>query len=103
MPYVYFLASRTKKLYVGVTNNLQRRVWEHKTGMLDGFAKRYNINRLVHYEESGSIRSAIEREKQLKGWLRHKKVALIESGNPEWDDLAEAWYSGIGDSSLRSE
>ena len=99
MPYVYILSSRTKKLYVGVTNNLERRVWEHKTGMLDGFAKRYNIDRLVHYEESNSIRSAIEREKQLKGWLRVKKVELIESTNPEWDDIGEAWYTGLEDSS----
>ena len=70
MAYVYILASRTKRLYVGVTNNLERRVWEHKTGMLDGFTKRYNIHRLVYCEEVDCIRSAIEREKQLKGWLR---------------------------------
>jgi putative endonuclease len=62
-------------------------------GTLQGFTKRYNINRLVHIEESNSIRSAIEREKQLKTWRCEKKVALIESGNPEWDDLAEYWYS----------
>jgi putative endonuclease len=99
MPYVYILSSRTKKLYVGVTNDLERRMWEHKTGMLDGFAKRYNIDRLVHYEESHSIRSAIEREKQLKGWLRVRKIELIESTNPEWDDIAEGWYTGLGDSS----
>ena len=103
MPYVYILASRTKKLYIGVTNDLERRAWEHKSGALDGFPKRYNIDRLVYYEESGSIRSAIEREKQLKGWLRRRKIELIESRNPEWDDLAENWFNGPGDSSLRSE
>ena len=102
MPYVYILASRTKRLYIGVTNDLERRMWEHKTGMLDGFAKRYNIDRLVHYEESNSIRSAIDREKQLKGWLRNKKVRLIEAANPEWDDMAQGWYTGPGDSSRSS-
>jgi len=101
--WVYIMASRTKRLYIGVTNNLERRVWEHKAGMIDGFTKRYNINKLVYQEDYESIRDAIAREKQLKGWLREKKVSLIESGNPEWDDLAATWYTGIGDSSLRSE
>ena len=90
--YVYILSSRTKRLYTGVTNDLVRRVAEHKIGALQGFTKRYSINRLVHIEESDSIRPAIEREKQIKAWRREKKVALIESTNPEWDDLAEYWY-----------
>ena len=103
MPYVYILASRTKKLYIGVTNDIERRAWEHKTGMLEGFTKRYNIHKLVYYEHIDTIRDAIAREKQLKGWLRNKKVALIESSNPEWDDMAEHWYKDERDSSLRSE
>ena len=103
MPYyVYILASRTKRLYIGVTNNLERRVREHKVGLIEGFTKRYNIDRLVGYEEFHSITSAIEREKQLKGWLRRKKIVLIDSVNPEWDDLAERWYPEQRDPSLRS-
>ena len=101
--FVYILASRTKRLYIGVTNDLERRVWEHKTGMLEGFTKRYNIHRLVYCEDYESIRDAIAREKQLKAWRREKKVYLIESLNPEWDDMAEHWYKDEGDSSLRSE
>ncbi len=100
MPYyLYILASRTKTLYVGVTNDIERRVWEHKTGYVDGFTKRYNIHRLVYYEDYAIIRDAIAREKQLKDWRREKKVALIESFNPEWDDLADSWYPATGDSS----
>jgi putative endonuclease len=81
--YVYILSSRTKRLYIGVTNDLERRIAEHKTATTKSFAKRYNINRLAHIEESDSVRSAIEREKQLKAWRREKNVALIEAGNPE--------------------
>ncbi len=103
MPYyVYILASRTKRLYIGMTNNLERRVWEHKAGMPDGFTRRYNIHKLVYYEEIDSAQAAIQREKQLKGWLRRKKVALVESVNPEWDDIAERWYPVERDPSLRS-
>ncbi len=101
--YVYILASRTKILYVGVTNHLERRIWEHKTGMLEGFTKKYNIHKLVYCEDYARIRDAIAREKQIKAWRRQKKVELIESLNPEWDDLAETWYAGQRDSSLRSE
>lgn len=104
MPYyVHIVASRTKRLYAGVTNNVERRVREHKTGYVDGFTKKYTIHRLVYYEDYESIRDAISREKQLKDWRREKKVALIESFNPEWDDLADSWYRAAGDSSLRSE
>ncbi len=91
--YVYILSSRTKRLYISVTNDLERRIAEHKTGALEGSARRYKMNRLVYVEESPSILPAIEREKQLKSWRREKKLALIESGNPEWDDLADHWYS----------
>ncbi len=99
--FVYILASKSRKLYVGVTNDLERRVFEHKQKVADGFTKQYRIDRLVHYEETPDVLAAIEREKQIKGWLRKKKIALIESGNPAWEDLSEAWYKA--DSSLRSE
>ena len=96
---VYIMASRTKRLYIGVTNDLERRVWEHKTGEVPGFTTRYNIKKLVFQEDYDSILEAIAREKQLKGWVRRKKIALIEEDNPEWDDLAETWYMNIRDSS----
>ena len=77
--YVYILASASRTLYVGVTNNLERRVLEHRRKLIPGFTARYNINRLVHFEVFGDIRAAIGREKQIKGWLRSKKIALIEA------------------------
>jgi putative endonuclease len=89
---VYIMASASRVLYTGVTNDLHRRVWEHKQKRIDGFTKRYNITRLVYYEETSDICAAIEREKQIKGLLRAKKVALIESVNPGWSDLSEGWY-----------
>ena len=91
--YVYIMANHTGTLYVGVTNDLQRRVWEHKQKVIDGFTKRYNITRLAYYEETPDVTSAITREKQIKGWLRKKKLALIESLNPGWKDLSDGWYS----------
>lgn len=87
--YVYMLSSYRGTLYVGVTNELVRRVEEHRLKVVDGFTKRYNVTRLVYYEATEDIRSAIAREKQIKGWVRTKKVALIESMNPYWKDLAE--------------
>ena len=87
--WVYIMASKSRTLYVGVTNDLERRVYQHKAQYLEGFTKRYNIARLVYFEETPDIRSAIEREKRIKGWLRQKKVELIESHNPDWHDLAE--------------
>jgi len=99
--YVYILASKSRRLYIGVTNDLERRVYEHKNKLADGFTKKYGIDRLVYYEEGGDVLFAIEREKQLKGWLRAKKIVLIESMNPAWDDLSDAWLKA--DSSLRSE
>ncbi|HEY6862646.1 MAG TPA: GIY-YIG nuclease family protein [Burkholderiales bacterium] len=103
--FVYILASKSRKLYVGVTNDLERRLFEHKHKLADGFTKQYHVDRLVHFEETTDVMSAIEREKQIKGWLREKKVALIESENPTWEDLSEAWYktTSKADSSLRSE
>ena len=86
--YVYIMASRRRVLYVGVTNDLARRVDEHKQKKNAGFTARYNVNRLVYFEEYGDIREAIAREKQIKSWRRSKKVALIELLNPKWRDLA---------------
>ncbi|MEE8394458.1 MAG: GIY-YIG nuclease family protein [bacterium] len=99
---VYILASRSRTLYAGVTNNLMRRVSEHKAGSGSKFARKYRITRLVYYEETNDVRAAISREKQIKGWDRAKKVALIEGANSRWDDLAAPWYE-TADSSLRSE
>jgi putative endonuclease len=79
-------------LYTGVTDDLKRRVYQHKNKLIDGFTKKYNITRLAYYEETGDIKAAIAREKQIKGWLRKKKFALIESLNPKWQDLSEGWY-----------
>jgi putative endonuclease len=90
--YVYIMTNRSRTLYTGVTNDLQRRVLEHKRGIGSQFTTRYNINRLVYYEEGADVREAIAREKQIKGWLREKKIALIESVNPTWEDLSAAWY-----------
>ena len=88
--YVYILANkRNGTLYVGVTDNLQRRVFEHKNNLVKGFTQKYNIHNLVYYEETNNINIAIEREKQIKSWSRKKKLALIEKDNPTWNDLAE--------------
>ena len=90
--YVYIMTNRSKTLYTGVTNDLMRRVYEHKNKMIDGFTKKYHIAKLVYYEETNDIQVAISREKQIKGWLRGKKIALIESVNPKWNDLSEGWF-----------
>ena len=87
--YVYIMTNcKNTVLYIGVTNNLERRVYEHKNKLVEGFSKRYNLNKLVYFECSQDIVIAIEREKQLKGWLRSKKISLIKSVNPNWNDLA---------------
>ena len=84
-----FAKSRT--LYTGVTNDLMRRVYEHKNKLVKGFTSRYNIQFLVYYESTPSVHVALEREKQIKGLLREKKIALIDSTNPGWKDLSEEW------------
>ncbi len=94
--YVYIMAGKSAVLYTGVTNNLERRVLEHKRKLISGFTDRYNVDRLVYCEDWGNIRDAIAREKQIKGWLRKKKVALIESKNPGWKDLSADWYGKKG-------
>jgi putative endonuclease len=90
--YVYIMTNNSRTLYTGVTSNLERRVLEHKRKLLPGFTREYNINRLVYYETFGDIRAAIRGEKQIKGWVRAKKVALIVSANPAWRDLSQGWY-----------
>ena len=90
--YVYIMASKSRVLYTGVTNNLERRVYEHKNKLVEGFTSKYNITQLVHYEETNDVHVAIAREKQIKGWLRSKKITLIESVNPQWKDLSLEWY-----------
>ena len=91
--YVYILASAANTLYVGVTNDLPRRLDQHRHQLMPGFTSRYNIDRLVHYEETTDVRSAIAREKQIKAWGRSKKTALIGTSNLAWDDLSSAWLS----------
>jgi putative endonuclease len=86
--YVYILASkRNGTLYIGVTNDIIKRVYEHKNNLIDGFTKKYNVHLLVYYEQTTDINSAIQREKQLKKWNRKWKLKLIEEDNPKWDDL----------------
>ena len=85
---VYIMASESGVLYIGVTNNLESRVFQHKRKLVTGFSARYNVQKLVYFELFRDVRAAIAREKELKGWLRKKKVALIESVNPQWRDLS---------------
>ncbi len=87
--YVYIITNYAHTLYTGFTNNLERRVYEHKTKLIPGFAARYDLTNLVYYEVTPDVESAIAREKQIKGWLRKKKIALIESFNPDWSDLSD--------------
>jgi len=90
--YVYILTNRSGTLYTGVTSDLKRRVYQHKHGLTKGFTSKYGIDRLVYYESTTNIRSAIEREKKIKGWRRSRKIALIESFNRNWKDLAAGWF-----------
>jgi putative endonuclease len=92
--YVYIMTNRSRTLYTGVTNDLKRRVYEHKHKLVPGFTQKYNITLLTYCEATPDVRSAIEREKQIKGWLRAKKIALIESVNSEWRDLSDDWPEG---------
>ena len=89
--FVYIVCSRSGTLYIGVTNSIYWRALEHKRGEVEGFAAKYHCDRLVYYEGSDDVHKAIGREKQLKGWRREKKIALIEATNPRWEDLAEKW------------
>lgn len=90
--FVYMIASISRVLYVGMTSNLRKRVWEHKNGIFDGFSKQYRCHRLVWFESYDDVANAIDREKQLKRWSRVKKEWLIAQKNPTWEDLAAEWY-----------
>ena len=92
MYYVYILSNWSDSvLYIGVTRNLSRRLYEHKNELADGFTKKYHVHKLVYFEATSDVRSAIAREKQLKGWTRCKKNALISKVNPSWSDLSADW------------
>jgi putative endonuclease len=90
--FVYIMSSTSGTLYTGITKDVKRRVYEHKHKHIDGFTKKYDVTRLVYFEETPDVKSAIAREKQIKGWVRSKKIALIETLNPKWEDLAKDWY-----------
>jgi len=89
--WTYIVAGKSGTLYIGVTNNLDRRIFEHKHKLVQGFTARYGCDRLVWFEEWSGPRQAIQREKQVKGWTRAREIALIEQLNPRWADLAETW------------
>ena len=90
--YVYIMTNRSGTLYIGVTNNIKQRVHQHKNKLIEGFTKKYNIDKLIYVETFGDVNSAIAREKTIKGWLRKKKIELIKTANPDWKDLSEGWY-----------
>lgn len=91
MYYTYIVASRSHNFYIGMTSDIEGRVWQHKNGVFDGYSKKYNCNRLVWFERHSLVQSALAREKQLKGWSRVKKIWLIERENPAWMDLSAEW------------
>jgi putative endonuclease len=91
--FVYILSSKSRVLYTGVTRDLIRRLYQHRLGLLPGFTQRYHVTALVYFEETSSARAAFERERQIKGWSRQKKIQLIESSNAGWLDLAADWFS----------
>jgi len=91
--YVYIMTNRSGTLYTGMTNDLRRRVWQHKHGTVPGFTHAYHIDRLLYYEVTTDVLSAIEREKQIKRWRRAKKVALVEQQNRDWHNLAADWFA----------
>jgi len=100
--YIYILTNwNNKVMYVGVTNNLERRIYEHKHKLADGFTKKYNVDKLVYFDTTSDINVAIQREKQIKGWGRGRKNELVETVNEKWADLSDEWQEK--DSSLRSE
>ena len=92
MYYVYILSSQTRVLYIGVTSKLEQRVYQHKMHAFGGFTAKYNVTNLVYFETYSDVARAITREKELKGWRREKKIALIEKENPKWRDLSYGWY-----------
>jgi putative endonuclease len=90
--YVYIMANESQTLYIGITNDLQRRVFQHKRKTIDGFTRKYNITQLVYFESTPDVSAAVAREKQIKGLLRKKKIELIAVMNPLWKDLSEGWF-----------
>ena|SRR5580700_3242417 len=89
--FVYIMASESGTLYVGVTNDLYKRIWQHKNNIIEGFTKKYSCHKLIYFEETSDVESAIAREKQLKNWNRSKKEFLIKTKNPTWKDLSKEW------------
>jgi putative endonuclease len=92
--YTYILGSISGTLYIGMTNNLIRRIWQHKQHEVCGFTAKYRVDRLLYFESFDDVRTAINSEKQLKGWTRQKKIGLIKARNPSWIDLSSEWYEG---------
>ena len=90
--YVYILSNPNNRLYVGMTNDLERRMYEHKKKLVEGYTKKYNITRLVYFDETDDVNTAITREKEIKGWLRKKKMDLIREDNPTFEDLSANWF-----------
>ena len=99
--FVYMMSSQRRVLYVGVTNNLPLRVWQHKIGAVEGFTSKYKVTQLVYYESFDDVHKSIHREKEIKGWVRQKKIELINSVNPKWRDLSAGWYKRQSDEKLR--
>jgi putative endonuclease len=93
--YVHIMSNKRGALYTGVTNNLEQRVYQHKNKLIEGFTKRYNITQLVYFECTNDVTVAIAREKQIKGMLRSKKVSLIKTPNPQWQDLSDGWFDNV--------
>ena len=94
--HVYIMTNHSRTLYTGVTNDLKRRVYQHKHKLIPGFTSKYNITQLVYFETTTDVKAAIAREKQIKGWLKKKKFALIDSINPQWQDLSVEWFDESG-------
>ena len=90
--YVYILSSQRRVLYIGITSNIEQRIFQHKTHAFGGFTAKYNVASLVYFERHGSVMTAIRREKEMKAWRRKEKIKLIESSNPNWRDLSYGWY-----------
>ena len=102
--YVYILTNwNDTVMYIGVTNDLERRLYEHKHALVDGFTKKYNVNKLVYYERGTNVYAALEREKEIKKWRREKKNSLVMTMNPEWRDLSLEWFSLSENSAIDSE
>jgi putative endonuclease len=93
--YVYIMSSLSGTLYTGMTNDLKRRVYQHKHKLIEGFTSKYDVTRLEHFEVTNSVQTALAREKEIKAWRRSKKIDLIKSSNPTWQDLSDGWYDEV--------